>query len=253
MKDIAYLAPYQEQNVKVVPRIVELEAWAVGRPDQSARAAAVRRVVEQTIVEVVETIRAVQNSENGLGLSRSNESQQAVDCLGSGAGGGHARRRPGVARAAGRSRGIDCGSDNLYMFGNVAGCLVVGIAMLAVALDTAGRKQAEERLYAVHRDLEESNDKLRNENQERHLAQQAARRAEDEVRLLNDGLPDDEQPTLRALAKNKIQNTVIAARDGAEALDYLFGTGKHIGRNISVMPQVILLDLKLPKVDGLEV
>jgi two-component system, response regulator len=71
--------------------------------------------------------------------------------------------------------------------------------------------------------------------------------------LLVEDNPDDEALTLRALKKNNIKNEVIVAHDGAEALDYLFGTGKHAGRDTSVMPQLILLDLKLPKVDGFEV
>lgn len=71
--------------------------------------------------------------------------------------------------------------------------------------------------------------------------------------LLVEDDPDDEALTLRALKKNRIQNDVIVARDGAEALDYLFGSGAHAGRDTSVLPAVILLDLKLPKVDGLEV
>jgi|SRR5580692_2293446 two-component system response regulator len=71
--------------------------------------------------------------------------------------------------------------------------------------------------------------------------------------LLVEDNPDDEALTLRALKKNNIRNEVIVARDGAEALEYLFGTGRHAGRDTSVMPQVILLDLKLPKVDGFEV
>jgi two-component system response regulator len=58
---------------------------------------------------------------------------------------------------------------------------------------------------------------------------------------------------LRALKKNNIKNEVVIAHDGAEALDYLFGTGKYAGRNTDVLPQVVLLDLKLPKVEGLEV
>lgn len=64
---------------------------------------------------------------------------------------------------------------------------------------------------------------------------------------------DDEALTLRALRRNNIQNDVVVARDGVEALDYLFGTGAFIGRDIRVKPVVILLDLKLPKIDGLEV
>jgi two-component system response regulator len=65
--------------------------------------------------------------------------------------------------------------------------------------------------------------------------------------------PDDEALTLRALNKNNIANEVVVARDGAEALDYLFANGAYQGRNVSHQPQLILLDLKLPKIDGLEV
>ena len=71
--------------------------------------------------------------------------------------------------------------------------------------------------------------------------------------LLVEDNPDDEALTLRAFAKNQIKNRVIVARDGVEALDYLFGTGSHAGRDLSLMPAVILLDLKLPRIDGLEV
>lgn len=65
--------------------------------------------------------------------------------------------------------------------------------------------------------------------------------------------PDDELLTLMALKDNNIMNQVIVARDGEEALDYLFGTGKYEGRDLNILPQVTLLDLKLPKVDGLQV
>ncbi|HVB34490.1 MAG TPA: response regulator [Patescibacteria group bacterium] len=65
--------------------------------------------------------------------------------------------------------------------------------------------------------------------------------------------PDDEALTLRALKKNKITNEVVVARDGAEALDFFFGPGKDPGGDGNLLPQVVLLDLKLPKVDGLEV
>jgi CheY-like chemotaxis protein len=75
----------------------------------------------------------------------------------------------------------------------------------------------------------------------------------DRIILLVEDNPDDEALTLRALRKNAIANEVIVVRDGAEALDYLFGTGAHSGRDLRVMPAVVLLDLKLPKVDGLEV
>jgi len=71
--------------------------------------------------------------------------------------------------------------------------------------------------------------------------------------LLVEDNPDDEALTLRALKQNRIENGVVVARDGAEALDYLFGKGKYAGRDLNAMPALILLDLKLPKVDGLEV
>jgi two-component system response regulator len=71
--------------------------------------------------------------------------------------------------------------------------------------------------------------------------------------LLVEDNRDDEDLTLRALSKNNIKNEVIVARDGVEALDFLFGEGIHAGRDLTVVPHVILLDLKLPRVDGLEV
>jgi two-component system response regulator len=73
------------------------------------------------------------------------------------------------------------------------------------------------------------------------------------VILLVEDNPDDETLTLRALKKNNIKNEVVIANDGAEALDYLFGTGVYAGRDMSTMPAVVLLDLQLPKVNGLEV
>lgn len=75
----------------------------------------------------------------------------------------------------------------------------------------------------------------------------------DKVILLVEDNPDDEALTLRALKKSNIRNEVVIARNGVEALDYLFGTGAHANRDTSVLPQVVLLDLKLPKIDGLEV
>ena len=75
----------------------------------------------------------------------------------------------------------------------------------------------------------------------------------DKVILLVEDNPDDEALTLRALMKNNIMNKVVVARDGVEALDYLFGTGAYAGRDVSDQPQIVLLDLKLPKVDGHEV
>jgi two-component system, response regulator len=64
---------------------------------------------------------------------------------------------------------------------------------------------------------------------------------------------DDEALTVRALKKNKIMNEVVVARDGVEALEYLFGEGAYAGRDANELPQVVLLDLKLPKLDGLGV
>jgi len=71
--------------------------------------------------------------------------------------------------------------------------------------------------------------------------------------LLVEDNPDDEALTLRALQKNNIINEVVVARDGVEALDFLFGTGAYAGRDLGLMPEVILLDINLPKINGLEV
>lgn len=71
--------------------------------------------------------------------------------------------------------------------------------------------------------------------------------------LLVEDNPDDEELTLRALARNNIGNQVVVVRDGQEAIDWLEGAGTHAGRDASNVPALILLDLKLPKVDGLEV
>ncbi len=71
--------------------------------------------------------------------------------------------------------------------------------------------------------------------------------------LLVEDNPDDEALTLRALKKNNIVNSVAIVRDGAEALDYLFYQGAYASRPPDSPPAVILLDLKLPKIDGLEV
>lgn len=71
--------------------------------------------------------------------------------------------------------------------------------------------------------------------------------------LLVEDNSNDEFLTLRALKKYNVANDVVVTRDGAEALDYLFGTGTYAGRNVAELPVVTLLDLKLPKIDGLEV
>ena len=73
-----------------------------------------------------------------------------------------------------------------------------------------------------------------------------------EILLVEDN-PEDLELTLRALRKANLSNHIEVARDGAEALDFIFCEGSHIGRKIEDTPKVILLDLKLPKVDGLEV
>lgn len=77
--------------------------------------------------------------------------------------------------------------------------------------------------------------------------------AKAKIILLVEDNPDDLFLALEALEKNNIRSEVVIARDGREALDYLFGAGPHAGRDLSVMPAMILLDLKLPKIDGLEV
>ncbi|WP_137936619.1 response regulator [Chitinivorax sp. B] len=74
-----------------------------------------------------------------------------------------------------------------------------------------------------------------------------------QVILLVEDNPDDEMLALRAFKKNNISNEIVVARDGVEALDYLFGTGSHADRAEPVHPALILLDLKLPKLDGLGV
>ena len=76
---------------------------------------------------------------------------------------------------------------------------------------------------------------------------------QDKPILLVEDNSDDEELTLIAFRQNNFMDKVTVARDRVEALDYLFATGPHAGRDLSVMPSLILLDLKLPKVDGLEV
>jgi two-component system response regulator len=71
--------------------------------------------------------------------------------------------------------------------------------------------------------------------------------------LLVEDNADDELLTVRAFKKSNVANKVVVARDGVEALDWLFATGDHAGRDLSIEPQIVLLDLKLPRLDGLEV
>ena len=73
------------------------------------------------------------------------------------------------------------------------------------------------------------------------------------VILLVEDNPRDEALTLRALSKCNLINEVVVARDGVEALDYLFGTGTYEGRDPEDLPQMVMLDLKMPKIDGLQV
>jgi two-component system response regulator len=75
----------------------------------------------------------------------------------------------------------------------------------------------------------------------------------EKIILLVEDNQDDEELALLAFKKGQVGNTVVVARDGVEALDYLFATGPYTGRDVSAFPQVMLLDLKLPKIDGLEV
>ncbi len=73
------------------------------------------------------------------------------------------------------------------------------------------------------------------------------------VILVVEDNPDDQLLITRALRKNHIDNEIVAAGDGEEALEYIYGTGMHAGRDARVLPEVVLLDLQLPKVNGLQV
>jgi len=75
----------------------------------------------------------------------------------------------------------------------------------------------------------------------------------EKIILLVEDNPDDVELTIRALKKNNIGNKLVVAKDGVEALDYLFGTGVYAKRDVQELPVVVLLDLKLPKIDGLDV
>ena len=71
--------------------------------------------------------------------------------------------------------------------------------------------------------------------------------------LLVEDDPDDEALTLRALRRAGIERAIVVVRDGVEVLDYLFGTGAYAGRDLGAMPALVMLDLKLPRLDGIEV
>lgn len=71
--------------------------------------------------------------------------------------------------------------------------------------------------------------------------------------LLAEDNPNDEELTLRALRKARVTNEVVVVRDGQEVLDYLFAIGEHAGRDVTIQPQLVLLDINLPKISGLEV
>jgi CheY-like chemotaxis protein len=75
----------------------------------------------------------------------------------------------------------------------------------------------------------------------------------DKIILLVEDNPDDEELTVRAFKASKLSNLIVVTHDGAEALDYLFGTGPYAGRDLTTMPTLVLLDVNLPKIDGLEV
>ncbi len=77
--------------------------------------------------------------------------------------------------------------------------------------------------------------------------------SKDKVILLVEDNPDDEALAIRALKRHHVGNEIVIAHDGVEALDYLFGKGLYEGRDVNLKPSVVLLDLKLPRVDGLEV
>jgi CheY-like chemotaxis protein len=77
--------------------------------------------------------------------------------------------------------------------------------------------------------------------------------SKDKVILLVEDNPDDEALAIRALKRHHVGNEIVVAHDGVEALEYLFGTGAYEGRDVNLKPSVVLLDLKLPRVDGLEV
>lgn len=75
----------------------------------------------------------------------------------------------------------------------------------------------------------------------------------EKIILLVEDNPDDEELTMMALKQNRFINKVVIARDGEEALDYLFGTGMYAGKERPPLPTIVLLDLKLPKLNGLDV
>ncbi len=110
-----------------------------------------------------------------------------------------------------------------------------------------------EQSLSPKRDATSAHQSIREDQGERAFGRPARGEMSRKVILLVEDNPDDELLTVRALRKTGVKNEVVVAHDGVEALDYLFASGPHAGRDPAAVPQLILLDLKLPRVGGLEV